>query len=349
MRARVAVAKARSCAAGNSFPRHRVAVAVPTPYAHVCLTETRGAENMIKLVMAGLVLAAAAPPGAMATDAVAPVIETGDVDRFYEIYDAANGRPTAEVLQHDYLDRGSDGLHTLARLRRVTGESIAAAIARRPEIYSEARGCAEVLPRVRDRLAAAMDRLGELYPDARFPPITVAVGRGKPVAVGARATGVQIGLEALCATDFINPDIEDRFVRVAAHEFAHVQQVITFPEGGKPTVLKVSLAEGVAEFVTELTTGAVAYAYMDELIAGREKEIETAFLADAHGTDLSDWVYNSTPDVPGDLGYWVGYRIAKAYYRQSDDKRQALGEIFAMTDPEAFLSRSGWRPGMTLD
>lgn len=303
----------------------------------------------MRIAMVATALAAAMATGGVAAGEAGPVIETGDVERFYAIYDAANGQPTAEVLQHDYLDRGSDGLQTLARLRRVTGESIAAAIAKRPEIYSEARGCVEVLPRVRGRLAAAMDKLGDLYPEARFPPITVAVGRGKPVAVGARETGVQIGLEALCATDFINPDMEDRFVRVAAHEFAHVQQAITFPEGDRPTVLKVSLAEGVAEFVTELTTGAVAYAYMDGMIAGREEEIETAFLADAHSTDLTDWVYNSTPDEPADLGYWVGYRIAKAYYRQADDKQQALREIFAMTDPEAFLARSGWRPGMALD
>ena len=31
------------------------------------------------------------------------------------------------------------------------------------------------------------------------------------------------------------------------------------------------------------------------------------------------------------------------------DKHQALREIFAMTDPEAFMARSGWRPGMALD
>src|SRR5690606_29035379 len=50
-----------------------------------------------------------------------PVIETGDVDRFYALYDAADGRPTAEQLQA-YLDGGSEGLRHLARIRNVTGE-----------------------------------------------------------------------------------------------------------------------------------------------------------------------------------------------------------------------------------
>jgi hypothetical protein len=48
-----------------------------------------------------------------------------DVERFYKIYDAANGLPTAEQLQRDYVDTGSEGLHTLARLRKVTGARIA--------------------------------------------------------------------------------------------------------------------------------------------------------------------------------------------------------------------------------
>ncbi len=278
-----------------------------------------------------------------------PVIETSDVDRFYKVYDAAGGRPTAKALQHDYIDLGSDGLHQLARMRKVTGQSIADAIAKRPEIYLEARNCADTLPRVRERLAVVVRKLGDLYPEARFPPITIAVGRGKPVGIGGRDTGVQIGLEALCATDWINPDVEDRFVGVIAHEYVHVQQAIAFSENENVTVLAASLEEGAAEFVTELTTGSISYSYMSGLTAGREKEIETAFAADVDKTDLSSWLYNSTPERPADLGYWVGYRIVKSYYQHAADKRQALRDILGMTDPKEFLAKSGWHPGIALD
>src|SRR3546814_7053364 len=84
-----------------------------------------------------LLLGAAAPP-----TAVRPEIVTGDVDRFFAVYDTAKGEPTAEQLQRDYLDKGSNGLDEFARIRRITGESIAAAIAKRPEIYVNARRCA---------------------------------------------------------------------------------------------------------------------------------------------------------------------------------------------------------------
>ena len=50
----------------------------------------------------------------------------------------------------------------------------------------------------------------------------------------------------------------------------------------------------------------------------------------------------------GDLGYWVGYRIVKAYYQRAADKQQAFREILGLSDPQAFLNKSGWRPGMRL-
>jgi hypothetical protein len=47
-------------------------------------------------------------------------------------------------------------------------------------------------------------------------------------------------------------------------------------------------------------------------------------------------------------GYWVGYRIVKAYYQQASDKRRAIREILEMSDPKAFLAKSGWYPGIRL-
>jgi len=242
-------------------------------------------------VAAVLAVAASSPSGALqpvAPDRAGhePVIETGDVDRFYALYDISAGRPTAEQLQA-YLDGGSTGLMHLAKVRRVTGARMADAMASRPEIYVEARACADHLPRVRARVAEGLARFIDQYPEAQFPPATFVIGRGRPVAVGSPVDGIQVGLEALCATDFINPDIEDRFVGVLIHEYVHTQQAPELTEKEKYTVLEVSLAEGVAEFVTELMIGAPAYAYLEPQTRGRELEIETAFLADQDKTHRS--------------------------------------------------------------
>jgi hypothetical protein len=279
------------------------------------------------------------------------VVQTGDVDLFYRVYDKADGHPTAEQLQREYLDQGSEGLHLFARLRNITGQRIADTLATNPSLYADAKRCLAVLPQARERLETALHTLGRLYADARFPPVTIAIGRGKPVAIGAPDTGIQVGLEALCAIDWLNPDIEDRIVHVLAHEYAHVQQVRAhaLSEKETPTVLEISLLEGIAEFVGELTAGQVAYSRNAAAAVGHELEIEIRFAADIDKTDLSDWAYNATPDTPGDLGYWVGYRIAKAYYRNAPDKRQALREILEMDDAKDFLARSGWHPGIDLE
>lgn len=85
-------------------------------------------------------------------------IEVDDVYRFYRLYDAADGQPAAEQLQ-SYIDTGSAGLRVFARERRTTGVRIADAIAKTPQVYTDARRCVKVLPRVRDRLKRSLERL----------------------------------------------------------------------------------------------------------------------------------------------------------------------------------------------
>lgn len=298
---------------------------------------------VVGAVLGALVSSCATPPRESG-----PNVQIEDIALFYRLYDAADGQPTAEQLQADYIDAGSEGLRTLARLRNVTGARIAESIANRPEIYGNARACAEALPRVQRRLAHALRNLREIYPQMRTPDVTIVVGRGRPVGVGGPETGVQIGLEALCAADFMNPNLEDRFVHIIAHEFVHVQQAPALAESEGLTVLEASMVEGVAEFVGELISGGVGSQHVHAHVVGRETEIETAFAAEMDRRDQSNWLYNTGAHADPDLGYWVGYRIVRSYYQHAADKRRAVREILEMTDARAFLAASGWRPGIAL-
>jgi Predicted Zn-dependent protease (DUF2268) len=322
-----------------------MAAAADTPGAFAPSRRTRCRTGAAALAC----LAAAQWCAAAAPARTTPDIHIEDVERFYRVYDAAGGQPTAEQLQRDYLDPGSDGLHEFAKERNITGVRIAEAISKRPEIYQKAKSCMIVLPRVRQRLQTALGKLMVLYPQAIPAPVTIAVGRGKPVGV-ANASGVRIGLEALCDADLLNPNLEDRFVHVIAHEYGHVQQLQSLGNDEQPTVLEESLVEGGAELVAEVISGQVSYSHMGPLTRGREKEIETAFSAAMDETDLSKWLYNGkgTPEWPGDLGYWVGYRICKTYYDHAADKRTAFREVLEISDPHVFLLHSGWYPGIEL-
>ena len=278
-----------------------------------------------------------------------PEIRLGDVDLFYRVYSAAAGHPSAEQLDRDYLQAGSAGLHEFARLRNVTGARIAAALAEHPEYYTGARKCLEALPAVKRRLTVSFARLAKLYPEVAFPPVTILVGRGRPVGI-TNPSGVSVGLEALCMAEFMNPDPEDRFVHVIAHEYGHIQQSAAGQkdlEPGDPgaTVLAMSLMEGAGELTAMLISGDVANHGPADQARGHEVEIGRRFLADQDKTDLSAWMYNARPGAPGDLGYYIGFRILKAYYDRTRDKHRALADIYAMRDPKALLTKSGWKPG----
>lgn len=303
----------------------------------------------VALLVAGAP-AHAADPATPPADGTHVTIVTSDVDRFFKLYDDPALAAAPDTLAARYLAGASPGLIEFMRMRRITPERLAKALRDKPDVFQAARGCAAKLGAIRPRLVAATDRLAALYPQAKFPPITIAIGRATTAGT-ANAKGLYIGLESLCMAKFIEADDEDRFVHVIAHEYVHVQQPLAQVEDRDETVLHAALGEGAAEFVAEQMTGSVAYPLLHQWAKGREMELETAFLAEKDGRALdSRWLYNQrgTDGWPGDLGYWVGYRIVKSYYDRAPDKAAAIKAIIEMTDPAAFLAKSGWTPGMAL-
>jgi hypothetical protein len=297
------------------------------------------------LALAALLLSGLARAG---TPEAPAVVRTDDVDRFYRVYDEAHGHPTAEALQSGYLDPGSAGLHQYLAARIKSAASLQHSIDVRPADYAGARRCLAPLADTQARLPAVFAKLVDAYPATRIAPVTLVIGRDD---TGGNTTpdGVIIGVETMCRSNWLEDDIATRFVHIIAHEMAHVQQPAAAqddPPGA--TLLFQSLLEGGADLVAELTSGDTANAHLKRWTRGHECAIEQAFAKDALGTDLSHWLYNGvgTPDQPGDLGYWVGYRIAKAYYERATDKKKALATLLNVDNASApqILKDSGWKP-----
>lgn len=297
------------------------------------------------LIVAALPLSAIAQAGGPG-DAPPPV-RTDDVTRFFQVFDAADGRPGAEALQLGYLDAGSDALRGFSELRIGSMERLAKAIADKPALFGKARACAASLPEIRKRVGDALDELGTVLPSSRFPPVTVLVGRGTTGGVTTPA-GVVIGLEALCNADWMQADVADRFVHLIAHEYVHVQQHGAAVEVAEPTLLYQVLLEGGAEYVGELISGQVANAHLQDWARDRECALGREFLASKDDADLSRWLYNGRGDDNrlGDLGYWMGYRIAHAYVNAADDRQQAVVELLDVgpDTAAALFEASGWQP-----
>ena len=176
------------------------------------------------------------------------------------------------------------------------------------------------------------------------------VGRGNSGGVTTE-DGVVIGLEALCNADWMQPDVGDRFVHLIAHEYVHVQQPGASVDVAQPTLLYQTLLEGGAEYVGELISGQPANAHLRRWAQGRECALERAFVQDSGGTDLSKWLYNGPGDEArrGDLGYWVGYRIARSYVSRAPDRTRAIATLLDVRPDTAatVFEASGWTPACT--
>jgi hypothetical protein len=141
-------------------------------------------------------------------------------------------------------------------------------------------------------------------------------------------------------------DLIQKVRNIVAHECVHTQQKHMSDTTTKCALLWQVLMEGICDFVGEIVSGQqiskVAHVYGNK----HEKELWDELKANLCSTDMSKWLYNGqrSTDRPGDLGYYMGYRIARSYYEQSTDKRQAIIDMIEMTLPMQFLQKSKYAP-----
>ena len=102
------------------------------------------------------------------------------------------------------------------------------------------------------------------------------------------------------------------------------------------------MQEGFCDFIGELTAGSQINIVAQEYGDKHEKELWKEFKNELCSESIKNWLYNykTVKDKPADLGYYIGYKIAKEYYENSTDKKQAVIDIIEMKDPIKFLQIS---------
>jgi hypothetical protein len=134
---------------------------------------------------------------------------------------------------------------------------------------------------------------------------------------------------------------------IALHEFIHTQQ--------KPwenfTIVHISLAEGVAEFISTL----VAQAPLSPAVVfgkqHKERVLDRYMVEILRDDDIWNWVWNANNNELSerDLGYYIGYEICEWHYEQAEDKKQLIKELIELDySNEALFARmldeSGFLP-----
>lgn len=290
--------------------------------------------------------------GEVNDDPAAVKLVTSDIDNFWRAYDQVQAGAKARKTFHKaYLAKGSPGLKDFLRLRIDTVGDLVRVIEAHPRYYRQLRHSTDRLDTITEHVRRSFHRLRELYPKAVFPDVYFLVGKMTTGGTTSDA-GLLIGVEMFGLSD--EPAMEefgswhrqvlrsvDHLPRIVAHELIHYQQNYTQPT---KTLLAQSIQEGSADFVAELVVGAHINAHLHEYGDRRERQLWDEFQPRMRGTDYSGWLYDgeSAEGRPADLGYYMGYKIAAAYYRQAADKSQALHDILNIDDFDAFLAASGY-------
>lgn len=290
-------------------------------------------------------------------------VQTLDIDHFWEAFDnlkyAQKHSDSVATIQRIYLDRATDGLLDFIKARSFTAEKFVKQIAARPKFYASVRKNTYEVKKAAPLINELFIKFKDIYPN--FKPFKVCFAIGLVNTGGTVSDNfVLIGTEVSTSTKGVDlsefkgsafskvleseGDIVQKIKNIVAHECVHTQQKTPLDQNGVGCqLLGDVLKEGFCDFIGELIAGGqinkVAQTYGDQ----HEKELWKKLKDEMCTDNYKSWLYNygTTPkDVPADLGYYMGYQIAKEYYNHAADKKQAVTDIIEMNNPLRFLELS---------
>jgi Predicted Zn-dependent protease (DUF2268) len=271
-------------------------------------------------------------------------VSDADVHRFVDAIYGLAANDSACVSLEGYFRAASRGLRAYESKLGMNRRQLCRAIRRAPARYSAIEAKLGALDSAVTQVDSIFARFRAIYPAGRQPGVYFVVGAGMALGTTTHTSDpvVLIGVER--AGD------PSRLASVVAHEFVHTQQDypwIGILTGGpsflRGTLLRQSIMEGSANLIAELVTGVPS---RNEYGEAHEAELWTEFSREMHGKDYSRWLWNGgnprRGELPADLGYWIGYRITKAYYDRAADKPRAIHDILTIRDFDRFLTASGY-------
>ena len=313
---------------------------------------------MLTLVaaVASAMVSAGSPPAA--ADPLTVSVETADADRFAVIFNSSKRRPTADQLQRGYLDPGSYGVRIFTPDRIIDAHHLAAAVGKRPNFYVRAINvCLPIVKETTAELRATYLAFRGLFPERPLPRFYLVVGADN--SGGTAGPGAQVlGLETLCGLADTPEKLREIVRSFYAHETVHTFQPAAGFEDLDNGLLSSVLVEGAADFIATLVTGHQIDPARAAWASPREAELWKQFEADLAITSGMKWSerkpgtpaaksfdrwignYGSAPKGwPIEVGYWIGQRIWQRWYDRQPDKRAAVREMVALTDPAGVLAQ----------
>lgn len=270
-------------------------------------------------------------------------VYTSDIDNFWRAYDSclttSDSLQQLHYLQTLYIDKGTEGLKAFMEARDYTAELWVRLIRKLPKFWSSIRPNTLTAKSKAIEIENSIQKLRTLYPELKEAKMYFTIGglrsggttRNDMVLIG---TEIATGNPTTDVSEFSNNWLGGVFksqetgniVPLNIHEYVHTQQ-----KGKAQNLLGQSIREGACDFITELVMGKPLQ--NNYLVYGNqhEAELKEQFKLDMFTSSYSNWLYNgSNAKTVADLGYFMGYAICKAYYKNAPDKKRATKEIIEL-------------------
>lgn len=267
-------------------------------------------------------------------------LHTEDIALFWKAFDETSPKFNGKMLQKNYIEAGSPGLKGFVKMRIENGSNLSKVIKDNLEYYQTVREGTLSIEGRTQKLREYFYGLKKLYSFAVFPDVYFVVG-AKNSGGTTFSGGLIIGAEMFgTETETFKPEVNiDALELVVVHELIHYQQHYV----NNNTLLAQSIREGAADFICEQVTGSHSNMRIHEYGNAHAAELWKEFSQQMYDTVWTPWLYHSKDKSrPNDLGYWVGYKIVKAYYEKSDDKVRAVYDILNINDFTKFWEKSGY-------
>jgi len=279
---------------------------------------------------------------------------TEDIGRFWQAYDKAmTAKPEerAAIFQREYIAPGTIGLKDFSRSGRLNDKTLAKVVESRTNFFTSIRTLTAKIDKQHAETIAAFRKFKKLYPEAIFPDAYFVIGQMQSGGT-ASPNGLLMGAEMFTRANAVPVNELDNWTKGAimeqseipplvAHESVHFQQKYPL-QGG---LLCNCLKEGSADFLGELASGRLVKRMQETHIwaNARERELWEEFQKDMSiANSTQRWLYGSSGGNgrPVDLGYWMGYKISEAHYKNAADKKQAVRDILIVKDCQQLLKAS---------
>lgn len=289
------------------------------------------------------------------------IVFTSDIDHFWQAYDSiqttSDSLKQLQFIQSLYIEKGSPGLQAFMNARDYSGPMWVNLIRQSPKFWNSIRPNTLTVHAKANAIEKSIGRLKQLYPELKPARMYFTIGGlnsggttdedmiliGSEIATGTAHTDVSdlpAGTGKWLTGVFKDQEL-DNIIPLNIHEYIHTQQ-----RAEANNLLGLSIREGACDFITELVTGKLMQNNYLQYGRSHEASLKQSFREDMFGDAYSRWLYNGgNAETIADLGYFMGYAICKAYYKNARSKKNAIRQIIELdysSDSlvEDFLKRS---------